>query len=231
MATAPKKVKAKIYTTPEGVFRFPSLIKVDYGTEEYPKPAGQYKTGLILSEEEAAPLVKLLTPLHLEAVAEGEEKFAKLGIAVRKKLKELSVNDFFTPEYDKETEEPTGNLIFSFKSTFSGVRKDGTKWQRKLNVFDAQGDPLKAGVDVWGGTRGVIAFSTRPYFVDGTGTAGLSLSLEAVQIIELVQGGQRGADSFGFSARAGFSNDDVESAEEEKPAFPSGDNDAADGDY
>lgn len=213
---AEKKQKAPSFVTPKGVFRYPALIKPDYGTKEYPKVNGEYKVSLILTEEEAQPLIEKLQPLHDAAVSEGEEKFKELKIEQRKKLKELTVTDLYTVEYDKETEEPTGNLIFKFSSSASGKSaKDGSTWTRKPpTLFDSKGKPLTNVSAIWGGTVGKVAFDVGSYFVGGTGLAGLKLYLTAAQIIDLVAGGSQNAAGFGFGEEEGYEA-------EEEDTFPS----------
>lgn len=208
MATDKKKRTILKGRTPRGVFRYPSLDKPDYGTEAYPNPEGIYKVGVILSEAEAQPLLKTLEPLMEQARIEGEEGFANLKVEARKKLKELKVNDLYSVEYDRETEEPTGNLIFNFKMAASGTSvKNGQtrEWKRKPTLFDAKGKPLTGKLpEIWGGTVGVVAFEASPYFIAGTGTAGVSLKLAAAQIIELRSGGERDASDFGFEEEDGW---------------------------
>lgn len=211
---ANKKPKNPEFVSPRGTFRYPKLNEPDYGTEEFPKPDGEYSVRLILTEEDAQPLVDQLQPLLDAAVAEAQEKFKELPVATRKKLKEVTVNDLFQVEYDQETEEPTGNVIFKFAMKASGVTKDKKPWSRKPVIFDAKGKKLKNPEPIWGGTEGKVAFEVRPYFIAGTGAAGLKLGLNAVQIIELVSGGGRDAEGYGFGAEEGYEAGDNEDADD-----------------
>lgn len=197
-----KKIKFYKGTSPRGVFSWPKLIEPDYGSKEHPDPDGSYKVQLILSNEQAHKLIKQLQPEFDKAIEAGREAFAKLPVANRKKLGDLKVADFYTEVYDKETEEPTGDYIFKFKTKASGI-KDGKKWERKVPLFDAKGTPVKNIKAIWGGTEGKVSFSASPYFVAGQGTAGLSLRLEAVQILKLSAGGARSASEFGFGEEDG----------------------------
>jgi len=198
--------KAKPFkgTTPKGVFKYPNVITPDYGTKEYPKPDGEFNVRLILDADKAQALIKQLQPEFDKAVEKGREEFAKLPVANRKKLKDITINDFYAEVYDKDTEEPTGEFEFRFKSAASGKNKEGKRWERKLPVFDAKGVPAKNLKSVWGGTVGKVSFSASPYFVAATGAVGLSLRLEAVQIIELSAGGARSASEYGFDAEDGY---------------------------
>lgn len=201
---ADKKPKNFSSTTPRGIFRYPALDKPDYGNEQFPKPDGEYKVQLILSREAAEPLIAKLQPIYNKAIADGEAEFGKLKVEQRKKLKELKANDLFSPEYDKETEEETGNVIFKFTMQASGKNKKGEPWSRKPAVFDAKGKPMLKVPQIWGGTEGKVSFEASPYFIPGTGAAGLKLRLQAVQIIDLVSGGQRDAGAYGFGEEDGY---------------------------
>lgn len=212
---ADKKPKAFKGTTPRGVFVFPALNKPDYGNDKFPKPDGEYKVTLRYSEDEAQALIKLLEPEYEKALEAAEEEFQKLPIGTRKKLKEVTKNDLYQTEYDKETEEPTGYLLFKFTMKASGIsKKDKKQWTRKPSIFNAKGVALKNPPSIWGGSEGKVSFEANPYFIPGTGAAGLSLRLQAVQLIELVSEGSRSASSFGFGEEEGY---------DEANEFPDGD--------
>jgi hypothetical protein len=220
-----KPQKKPSFTSPKGVFRFPALTKPDFGNEAFPKPNGEYKVQLILSMADAQPLIDKLAPLYAEAIVEGEDKFSKLKVEQRKKLKEFTANELFAEEYDKETEEPTGNVIFKFATTASGVNAKGEAWSRKVPVFDAKGKPMPKPPAIWGGTIGKVSFECGTYFIAGTGAGGLKLYLSAAQILELVSTGSRNASGFGFGEEDGYSADD-ESPDEDAP-FDDASGDAA----
>lgn len=188
---------------------FPKLSEPDFGSKDYPKPDGEYSTkGSIQADSpEAKAFLAALEPHYRAAMAEGAEAFSKLQIATRKKLGKITENDLFTTVYDKETEEPTGAIEFKFAMKASGVVKKGPrtgkKWERKPDIFDARGVPMVKVPAIWGGTVAKVSFEASPYFIPGTGAAGLKLNLVAVQIIDLVSGGQRNAASHGFGTEEG----------------------------
>jgi len=191
-------------TTPKGIFKYPNLTKPDYGTKEFPKKDGEYNVRLVLEGKAAQELIAKLQPEMEKAIAEAEEKFAQLPVATRKRLKGVTPNPYYTEVFDKETEEPTGQYEFRFKTAASGVNKKGERWHRTVPIFDAKGKPVKNLKEIWSGTVGKVAYSVSPYFVAGSGAAGITLYLEAVQIIELNAGGGRSASEFGFSEEEGF---------------------------
>lgn len=181
---ATKRPDGPTFTTPKGVLRFPKLSQVDFGTDEYPKPEGEYSAPLILEASDPAvqELIAKLRPLHEQAVQAGDIGFKALKPEQRKRLKELTVNEFFTEELDKDTEEPTGRLIFKFKMPASITAKkgknEGTTWDNRPAVFDRYTEVLIPGmkfrkrkasedirdvhttadVDIGGGTTAKVSF-------------------------------------------------------------------------
>jgi hypothetical protein len=103
MATA--FVKRPSFTSPAGSFKFPSLSKPDFGNVKFPKPDGEFKTGLVVSRELAQPLIDKLMPEWQAAIAEGQVEFSKLPLPTRKKMGELKEQMFYQEEFDPETEE------------------------------------------------------------------------------------------------------------------------------
>ncbi|MBN9346635.1 MAG: hypothetical protein J0I48_10625 [Devosia sp.] len=215
-----KKKPPKI-TGPRMVFKFPKLNEPDYGSKDYPKPDGEYSTRGVMTADDAATkeFIKQLQPLYDEALAEAEVAFKELKVETRKKLGGVKPNDLFTTLYDQETEEPTGEIEFKFAMKASGVRKKGpkagTKWTMKPDIYDASGKLLVKAPSIWGGTVGKISFEASPYFIPGTGAAGLKLSLLGVQIIDLKSAGQRSAASHGFGAEDGYTHTETVEDEDE----------------
>lgn len=220
MAEARKKLPQ--FTSERGTFRYPKLTEPDLGNEDYPKPDGEYSVQLVLKADsaEAKKMIATLTPLYKEAIAEAGQAFKDLPIASRKKLEKQKVkgpieNPLYAEIFDKETEEPTGEIAFKFGMKAGGTYKKGPKegksWSRKPMVFDAKGKRMDGKLpDIWGGTVGKVSFEAGPYFIPGSALAGLKLSLVAVQIIDLVQSGQRSAESLGFGEEEGYEHSPVE---------------------
>jgi hypothetical protein len=211
------------YTSPRGTFRYPKLTEPDFGNEKFPKPDGEYKVDLILSSEEAKPLIEKLQPLHDEAMRDAQVEFDKLPVKTRKEFEKKGVtgpvaNSFYSEIYDEETEEPTGDVYFRFKMKASGKsKKTGKVWKRKPVVFDAKGKPMVNPPEIWGGTIGKVSFEAVPYFISGTAAAGVRLSLSAAQVIELRSGGGGNAESYGFGEEEGY-----EYSDEDAPAKSEG---------
>lgn len=199
-----KRVRVKL-VSPKATFRYPKLNEPDYGTDDYPIEGGAYSVQLVLPAEDAKVLIDQLQPHYEKAIAEGQEKFDQLPVAQRKKHGALKEQMFYTEEFDKETEEPTGNVIFKFKMKASGKdKKTGKPWSRKPTIFDAKGKPMNPVPSIWGGTTGKVSLEVGGYFVQGQVMAGISLSLNAVQIIDLRSGGGGDAASHGFGEEEGY---------------------------
>ncbi|ARO29921.1 single-stranded DNA-binding protein [Rhizobium sp. NXC14] len=211
------KKKNPSLNSPRGPLKFPKIDKVDYGTKEYPKPNGEYSTKLVLEADAPATkaFIAALMPHYQAAMEEAAAKFKELKVETRKKLGKVTENDLFTTLYDQETEQPTGYIEFKFAMAASGERKDKTKWAAKPAIFDAKGKPMVKVPEIWSGTEAKVSFECQPYFIPGTGAAGLKLKLKAVQIIDLVSGGQRSASSYGFGAEDGYEYEEPATEENE----------------
>lgn len=186
-------------TTPAGELQYPKLQTPDTKFS----PEGVYSTNIILNEDEHEAMLKTIAPAMREVEAE-------LGQLPARKRDTISVREPFTPEYD-DSDNETGRYIWKAKTKaeIKGVA-------RKVSMFDATGKRLM-NVNPWGGTTAVVAFTASPYVIPGSRMAGVSLRLEAVQILELVQGGSGGsASSFGFDAVAGY--DAIEDAGDHEEA-------------
>lgn len=232
-----KRVKRPTFTTPVVTFKYPKLNEVDFGTDKFPKPNGEYNVrGIAVATDPAVrALIAKIEPLMREAQAEAEAKYAELKVDVKKKLiakngkSGITENAFFHPIYDEETEAETGEIEFRFKMTASGVRKrDDKPWSRKPGLFDAGRNPLPKTVSIWGGTKGKVSFTAEPYWVAGQGAYGVSLRLEAVQVIDLVSAGQRSASSYGFEDEDGFTAGPDETTDDTTTEATDGSTEAAD---
>lgn len=189
------------HISPIGTARYPYLNEPDYGTDDYPIPEGKYKVALVMSREEAEEFVeKQLKPYLKEAEKLGKEGFAKLNPAAKKKFGAPSLKEPFTEIYDKETEEPTGEVEFRFNMKASGVsKKTGKEWTRRPGLFDAKGKPIDfTKVKVYGGSIVKVAFTVGAWFNNTNGEYGITCYLEAVQVLELRSGNSRSASSYGF---------------------------------
>lgn len=216
--------KLKTFTSPIVKLVFPHLVSPDFGTEKFPKPAGQYITKASFTPEQIEELRPLIQPLHDAAVAKGQASF-KAQPARQRAGKEFKVNPWYLPEYAEDDSE-TGNFLMTFKMVASGVsKKTKERWEASPDLFDSMGRPIgRKGLRIFSGTEARIAFQvpamheddeTTPGYWTMLAGAGLSFRLSAVQIVKLATS-TRTASSFGFGAvEGGFSADDVSEEVEE----------------
>lgn len=196
-----EKKKRQYHMSPKGEALFIHLVTPDYGTEEFPDEDGSYSISLRLAEAEASKLKQTITEEIEEAKASMQEAFNALSVTNRKKLKMPVWVEPGTVEYDRETEEPTGNILFRFKTKaiYKDAKTERTK-ERKIPVFDSMCAPVKLKDEPGFGSLVKVSFTAAPYFVSGTGKAGVSFYLNAVQILKLNAAGERSASDYGFAA-------------------------------
>lgn len=226
------KPKRTRYTSPKGEALFASVVNVDYGTEQYPNPKGGYKLTLALESAAADKLRGMLVEEIDMARNIAEDKFRELKPAIRKKLGSMTFNELGVEEYDKD-DQPTGRILFRFKTSAFYEKRDGTKMQRKVPLFDSMMQPVLLKEEPGNGSLVRVAFTCAPYFVEGQGAGGLSLYLDAVQIIKLNLFGGRSASDYGFGEEdvdGGFNAADVkdDEAAQATPSEDSADDDDGD---
>jgi hypothetical protein len=229
-----EKKKVEILTSPIGTLgKFPKLKTPD----EY-KGKKTFKADLILSAEEAAPIISRINEMmpaaraaYAEALKEAKAKAAKAG----KKLN-LDEPKEHLPFYDVCDAEgvETGDIALKFKSSAEYEdKKTGQAKARFISFWSASGKHIdhKDKPDLWGGSRVRIAYSMSPFGNLAAGI-GVSLRIEAVKVIQAVGKGDGGdAARYGFgdaedgyepedSTRAGMEGDEgAASDDEDAPAF------------
>ena len=190
--------KLKQITSPAGVAFFPKLNTPDTKF----KATGEYNVQLILDPE---------NPAHasfIETVKEADEAAFKAALAEAKtpKAKKGLKRQYqpWTEHTDADGEE-TGNVLVKFKSAASYVdKKTGKTRELRINFFDAKGKPITQVPEIWSGSVLKVNASLAPY--NNTSGVGISLRINAVQIIELRGPGAGGGDAsaFGFSEEDGY---------------------------
>lgn len=251
-----KKASNIRMNTGKGTLRYPKLSEIDFGTDDYPAKDGIYSANLIAGRNEpwVVELLAKLEPLHEAAIQRGEEQFKALKAEARKRLKSLTVNPLFTEILDPDTEEPTGDIMFTFKMRASGEygkgKNAGKHWDSRPPVFgpgnvtlikgfnfrtrkedeDIRDVHLTCEPSIWSGSTASVSFEVgvdretgeAGYFIGGTGMAGLKLGLAAVKVYEIVSGGERSAEGYGFD------NDDDDSEAADSASNESADDSESD---
>jgi hypothetical protein len=216
---AEQKEKREIVHSPKGVAIYPYLNRPDTKFDA----KGVYKVDLRVPGDEADDLIAKITATQEEAAAMAKKKAAEQ----KKKGKKVTPKEADLPYFEACDEDgnETGEVVFRFKSTASGVsKKTGKKWQRKIPLFDSKGKPSKASV--YGGSTLIVAFTVEPW-VNPKCEYGVKLQMEAVQIIELVTGsGQRSATEYGFgTVEGGYEADDESEDDEDEGSSEDGSQD------
>jgi hypothetical protein len=206
-------------TSPKGVARYPWLSRPDvqFNTD------GVYKVNLLVPVSECAELCAKLDELAEESYREAVAKAKTPAIA--KQIKKAAPYGMFL---DPETGEETGQIEFKFKMNAKIKTATGEFKTLKPFIFDAKGNQVVVVPNIYGGSVLKVNFSPSPYFAANNKTAGISLRMNAVQVIELVSGTGGGATGYGFGEEEGFvasedqtdiSNADTGGAEEENIDF------------
>lgn len=190
MATE-KKEKPQRFVTPVGIASYPRLLgKPDVKFNE----AGVWGVKLVFNDMDSPKVQAFKQQLEdLVEVARKEAMEDKEYVAaLRKKGKKVTPAElpFFI---DGET----GALTVGFKMTASGVsKKTGDAWTRKPAVFNADGTPIDPEARLGSGSEMQVSY-TLGAFHNGLGY-GISLRLEAVRVLKVVEWGQGDASSYGF---------------------------------
>ena len=201
------KVQKKRFTSPTGKAIYPRVNTADTKYDAN----GKYSIKLALSKEEPS------TQKLADFIQKRYDDYIARVTAEAKGKRVQSNPPPFDDEYDTDGNE-TGNILFNFSSIASGTnKKTGKSWARKIDLFDAKGKVTD--VDIWSGSEVKVAFTMREYL--GGKTHGLTLDLEAVQVIELVNGSSQSASAgqYGFGEEDGFedsgeTSDDFGSSED-----------------
>lgn len=144
------------FTTPVGSAQYPWLSSADTKFQEL----GEYKVNLILSEEDAAPIIQMVeAAIEQKATAEKAKKRANLPYTIQE----------------------DGTVLFKFKNR-NRQNRDGKLWDRKPLLVDTKGNPCD--VEVGGGSKLRIKGEVYTWANPALG-AGASLQMKAVQIVEL----------------------------------------------
>lgn len=205
---AEKRKKLPVYISPLGVASFPWLNKPDTKFN----PEGDYRVNLVLDEATAQPLKEKLDTLAKEAYAAAVK--ANPGKTVRE------ADSPVKPVLDKEKNVVEGKVTIGFKMKAKITsKKTGESWEQRPAIFDAAGKAL-VGPKVGGGSEIKVAFEVAPYYMPSSKEAGISLRLKAVQIIKLVEFGQKDAASFGFVPEEGYADAEAMPAEGDEAKTP-----------
>jgi hypothetical protein len=167
-------------------------------------PMGEYSCSISVSEEDGEAFKKQVEEIY-------DAAYARECVIHNKKLKKASS---FPVGQDDE-----GDWVIKAKQPAKVESKAGKVYEFGIKLFDAQG--ILCNAQVGSGSTVKMAVEPRTWYVSSLGF-GVTLSLKAVQIIDLVEKGGSNATSFGFAAEEGYVGEKLEeafvSADEESSA-------------
>jgi len=183
--------------SPAGIAVWPYLNSPD--TKFDNGGAGEYKVSVKLTEAAAQPVIDKLQKILDQYQAE--------EISQNPKVKQ------FTPRLPIEEEVDdqgnlTGNWLLKVKQKAQITTANGIV-DMKVALFDAKRRPTNA--EIGGGSTLKVATTIVPYTMPSNKAVGISLRLNAVQVINLVEGGSEGDGSM-FDVEDGFSDETSELA-------------------
>lgn len=171
--------------TPKGSLLFPHI----YEPEQYEGKDVGYTVNIKFDQKETDALI---------AVIDEELQNAKHFIKLKPGQK-WSAEPFLGYKEDKD-----GDIVFKFKANSHYTTKSGETHKVTIPVFDAHGKPIKEPLSIGNGTIAKVAYTLVPYWISKV-VNGIKLRLDAVQIIDLKEYGQKDAKGFGFGEEEGFS--------------------------
>lgn len=198
--------KRERFTTPKGIAAWPWLRKADDRPIKGKPRKPAFKCNLRLNGADAEALKAFLDP-------QVEASYAQAIKDNPKKKKQIVKAYPYTAETDETGDVETGFTIFKFKQNATIKMKNGETVKVTIPLFDAKGKPLPANVVPYSGSVVKVSYSLRPYFMESTDKAGISLDLSAVQVLELVSSSGGTADQYGFGSEDGYEADDAEAAD------------------
>ena len=205
--------KKKRFMSPVGKSQYSWLMKPDVKYNDN----GVYKTNLLVPEEDAGDLAEMLNKIvdteGLQLAKEAIDSLKQPG-KQPKGQKRMSLAQYKAymletlekvepaePNYDNETGEETGEIVFKFKmnATFKDKKTGEIKELRPL-IFDGAGKKITdKNLIVGFGSTIQVSYTYQVWYMAKDNLYGVTLYMSAVQIISLAGGGAgASAESYGF---------------------------------
>lgn len=195
-----------LITTPRGIFLYPYLNEADTKFN----PEGVYRVRFKAPAEVMGDIIEAID-------AAMEQTFNKAVVEEKSPAKRKRIKRADAPYMEQDD----GTIEINFKMKASGTRKkDGKTWTRRPAVFDGAGNyiPSDKLPMIGGGTEGKVSFEIAGFYTPLVG-AGVSLRLNGVQILNLVEYGGGSAEDHGFEAEDGaYTVNSMETIEEVEQA-------------
>ncbi len=177
------KKKLPRITTPKGEIRYYFLNK----PKTQFNPEGTLECLLVLTREEAAPLIEQLSAILDETFEEKHSELEAKGKEYKAKAKTLVKAAFYKPEYDEEGEE-TGRLIFKFKQNRIVRNKAGQEFIHKVIHLLGNGQEFTPGSDFCpaNGCKVRLNIEVAPYYTPKDNAVGVTLRPKVVKFLTYV---------------------------------------------
>ena len=218
--------KRPTFTSPAGILAFPCYVREP--DTKFADLANEHDKGNFVARlrlpKEAASTKKFLA----ELTSHWDQYIAEMQANLPKN-KKLKIDEESLPwmdEVDRDSGEPTGNILLKAKlKARVVVQKTKKIFDQRVKVFDSKGRLINPVPNVGPGSTakvaGAINLWTSPL------RTGMSLYFEGLQLLDLVETGNRDAGSYGFGEEDGYVADDgvdpvaasMPSAEGETPDF------------
>lgn len=205
-----RNTKRPKFTSPVATLGWPAAIDVPdthFSDEKNENDKGDFKARIVM-DKDSPECKKFLA--ELEALY--EQGYQEACTANNKKS--LKTDDDSRPwaeEKDRDTDEPTGNMVFRFKLKARVEKKDGTFFDQRPKVFGSDAKLLSNVPPIGPGSKVQIAGQVHCWF---TSKFGMTLWLEGVKLVELVEKNSGGtAADYGFEAEEGGYTEEGASAE------------------
>ena len=177
---AEKKARPKTIISPVGIASYPHLNTPD---TRFSDQAPKYKIKLRLdpNEQSTQDFIAALQPIYDAGLVEQKKENPKYATRMKPEF------PLYAEEFDKEG-NPTGMILFKVECKAEYKPKNSDKVVKiKPKLVDSKNKALADDVKVFGGSKVRVAFTPIPFAFSNT-KYGLSLRLEAVQVIELSTG-------------------------------------------
>ena len=192
-------------TSPRGVAKWPKLTSPDTRF----KKEGVYSVDLLLDPEN-----KEVQEFISKIDAAVEESFTTSAADLKgPKAKTLQRTFPYKPEVDEDGNE-TGMMVVNFKTNAQYTDKKGEVHEVRPALYDAKGNKITRKLNVGSGSVMKVNGILMPYYMANGNKAGVSLRMNAVQIIELKEFGGGDAASYGFGQEEGFEAETAAAGEE-----------------
>lgn len=194
--------------TPQGEAQYPHLAEACTKFKE----TGEYNVTMFFDDRAGSELLERLNEAYQQACNEAKAKYEEQKPQYKKDNPEIKYEQFYREEVD-ENGFATGRIFVRLKKDAKVKTKDGKVLEFKVVVFDRYNKPMSPNEIKKAGSGSIMkcAFKVSPYFVLAGAKAGITLKLEAVQIVESKEwNGSKSADDYGFKS---FEDEDGEAFE------------------